>query len=115
MSISDTPAGRARSTLTEVRAFREAAIRNGYSLVRVRSRGKAPVAQGWQNGEAAELLLEVTTNAENTGMLCRGFVVVDVDCDDPKRVLDIVGAVRHCLPQNPLIRRRAGSPRCAII
>jgi hypothetical protein len=57
------------SDVANIKAFREAARCNGYPLVRVLSRGKAPVSPGWQNGEADELLLEVTPCAENNSTI----------------------------------------------
>jgi hypothetical protein len=44
----------------KVKALREAALSNGYPLVRVRSRGKVPVSYDWPKGEATRSLLEVT-------------------------------------------------------
>src|SRR5207247_1474867 len=88
---------------------------NGYHLVRVRSRGKAPVSPSWQHGEAAASLLRVTDDAANTGMLCSGLRVVDVDVDDPKLVSEITRAVHDLLPRGAIIRRRAGSPRYAMV
>jgi hypothetical protein len=101
--------------LTIVKDFREATLANGYRLIRVRTREKAPVARGWQEGEAAELLLNVTDDATNTGLICNGFRVIDVDIDDAIIVCKIIQRVHDHLPAGALIRRRAGSPRCAIV
>ena len=109
------PSATASITPTRVREFREAAVANGYPLIRVRSLGKAPVSAGWQNGEPSELLFEVTPGAENTGMICSDFVVVDIDCDDPTIVSKITETIGECLPPGALTRRRAGSPRAAVI
>jgi hypothetical protein len=49
--------------------FRGKARCSGYPLVRVRSRDKVPVSPGRQNGEADELLLEVTPGTENIGKI----------------------------------------------
>ena len=98
-----------------VKRLREAALRNGYHLLRVHSRGKAPLSPGWHKGETNELLLGVTEDAANTGMLCSGFRVIDVDVDDPQLVHEITAVVRDFLPRGGIIRRRAGSPRYAIV
>lgn len=100
--------------LADVRRMRDAALLNGYNLIRVRSRGKAPVSQSWQHGEAAASLLRVTDDAANTGMLCGGFRVVDVDVDDPILVSEITRAALDLLPKGAIIRRRPGSPRYAM-
>ena len=101
--------------LAKVKLFREKARCNGYPLVRVRSRDKVPVSPGWQNGEADELLLEVTADAANTGLICSGFRIVDVDIDDFKIGSKIAGLVRDHLPIGALVRRRARSPRFALV
>ena len=43
--------------LDDVRRMRGAALKNVYRLVRVRSRGKAPVSSSWQHSEVLRLLL----------------------------------------------------------
>jgi hypothetical protein len=101
--------------LAKVNVFREKARRNGYPLVRVRSRDKVPVVLGWQNGEADELLLKVTEDAANTGLICSGFRIVDVDIDDFEIASKIAGLVRDHLPVGALVRRRAASPRFALV
>jgi hypothetical protein len=101
--------------LADVRRMRDAALKNGYRLVRVRTGGKAPVSPSWQHGEAAASLLGVTDDAANTGMLCGGLRVVDVDVDDPKLVGEITRAACALLPKGSIIRRRAGSPRYAMV
>jgi hypothetical protein len=104
-----------RPNLADVNDFRVRAIANGYRLVRVHTCGKAPVSQGWQHGEASELLLQVTDATASTGMICTGLRVVDVDVDDPEIVGFVTGVVHDCLPSGGLIRRRPGSPRYAIV
>ena len=101
--------------LAKVKLFREKARRNGYPLVRVRSRDKVPVSPGWQNGEADELLLEVTEDAANTRLICSGFRIVDVDIDDLDIASKIEGLVSDHLPVGALVRRRAGSPKFALV
>jgi hypothetical protein len=48
-------------------------------------------------------------------MICSDFVVVDIDCDDPTIVSKITETIGECLPPGALTRRRAGSPRAAVI
>lgn len=101
--------------VAEVKRKREAALANGYSLLRVHTRGKQPVAANWQRGEKLEALSNVTQETANTGMNCRGFRVIDVDVDDPPIVDQIIENVIAHLAANPLIRRRPGSSRLALV
>jgi hypothetical protein len=97
----------------KVRAFRERAMLNGYSLVRVRSMDKAPLPYEWQHGDIATALLNVRSDALNTGLVVTGLRCIDVDVDDPQLVQEIMEAARQHLPRGALIRRRAGSSRIA--
>jgi hypothetical protein len=106
---------RSHPDLAEVRLLREAALANGYSLVRVRSGDKVPLSKGWQEGEAPELLLNVTEEAANTGLICKGFRVIDFDIDDAAIASEIVQLSREYLPPGPIVRRRTGSPRLALV
>ncbi|MET4017001.1 AAA family ATPase [Bradyrhizobium sp. S3.2.12] len=101
--------------LAQVRQRRQAALENGYDILRVHAHGKRPVAENWQNGEMADALLDVTQKTANTGMSCRGRRVIDVDCDDPAVVDQIIAAAITHLPANPLVRRRPGSSRLALV
>jgi hypothetical protein len=101
--------------LAEVKRNREAAFANGYPLLRVHAQGKKPVAANWQSGEKLEALLNVTQETANTGMACRGRRVIDIDVDDPATVDQIIANVITHLPANPLVRRRPGSPRLALV
>lgn len=99
----------------EIKRKREAALANGYSLLRVHTQGKKPVAANWQSGEKPEALTIVTQETANTGMNCRGRRVIDIDVDDPATVDQIIAnAIAH-LPASPLVRRRLGSPRVALV
>ena len=101
--------------LAEVKRRREAAHANGFSLLRVETQGKKPVAANWQSGEKLEVLSNVTQETANTGMNCRGRRVIDIDVDEPAIVDQIIAnAITH-LPANPLVRRRPGSPRLAFV
>jgi hypothetical protein len=101
--------------LAEVRRLREATLANGYQPVRVRGRGKNPVAQNWQKGEHPDALLQVTEDTSNTGILCSGLRVVDIDVDDQCVVAAIIGLVAMHLPNGAILRRRGGSPRLALV
>jgi hypothetical protein len=99
----------------EVRDFRQRAIDNGYDLVRVRSQSKRPLPHEWQHGDRPDLLLNVRQDALNTGLLLGGLRCVDCDVDDPQVADQIMAAVLGLLPEGALIRRRANSPRVAML
>lgn len=101
--------------LADVKRKRVAALANGYSLLRVHTQGKRPVGTNWRSGERPEILSNVTPEAANTGMNCRGHRVIDVDVDDPEVVDQIIARVIAHLPANPLIRRRPASARLALV
>jgi hypothetical protein len=98
MSIHQDPA--------EVQRKREAALANGYKLVRVKTHGKVPVAANWQHGENRDDLSKVTNDTANTGMICSGLQVVDIDVDDLPTAHQVIAAAAVHLPRNPLIRGR---------
>jgi hypothetical protein len=102
-------------SLDEVYAFRQRAIENGYPVIRVRSRSKAPLASEWQHGENPELLLDVRSETLNTGLVLAGLRCVDVDVDDPELVPKIMEQVRLHLPASALTRGRANSPRVSML
>jgi len=99
----------------EVRLFRERAMDNGYPLVRVKSSSKAPLPHDWQRGDRPELLLGVRPEALNTGLLLGCLRCVDCDVDDLQLASEITRLARQHLPPGALIRRRANSPRIALL
>jgi Primase C terminal 2 (PriCT-2)/AAA domain/Bifunctional DNA primase/polymerase, N-terminal len=101
--------------LAEVQRKRKALVANGYPAVRVRTSDKVPLAANWQHGEPLDILLKVTNDAANTGMLCSGLQVVDIDIDDPAIVVEIVRVMALHLSKGALLRRRKNSPRAAAI
>lgn len=106
------PTGKAKLSVEE---FRRAAVSNGYTLLRVRSKGKRPVAENWLQGETLGQLLPVSPAAANTGICTAGLRVIDVDVDDPTKVQKFLKAVTPILPPGGLIRRRPGSSRLALV
>jgi len=98
----------------EARAFRQRAIANGYALIRVGSGSKKPRGHNWQQGEDAKVLLNVQSDALNTGLLTAGFRCLDIDVDDPQLVSELIEQARAYLPQGALTRGRPNSPRVTI-
>ena len=110
------PGAMSHVSYAEVRKQREAALANGYSLIRVRSREKAPLSSGWQNGEANEVLLDVREDSTNTGLVLRDeFCGFDLDIDNWEVAGKAVQAVHRWAPRGAIVRRRAGSPRSFIL
>lgn len=109
------PAGGHAISPDEIRAFRQRAMANGYSLVRVRSGSKAPLPHDWQHGDRPGLLLDVQPDALNTGLVLAGLRCIDIDVDDPQLISKIMDAARIKLPTSALLRSRANSPRLAML
>jgi hypothetical protein len=112
--FKDVPGKPQAIPTNEIRGFRQRAIANGYSLVRVRSGSKAPLPHDWQHGERPEALLDVKPDAPNTGLVLAGLRCVDIDIDDPQLIAEIKQVVKQHLP-GALVRRRANSPRLALL
>jgi Primase C terminal 2 (PriCT-2)/Bifunctional DNA primase/polymerase, N-terminal len=106
---------RIQEYVAEVQIKREAIAANGYRPLRVRTRGKVPVAANWQNGERLDALLNVTNDTANTGILCSGLQAIDIDVDDPTLVDQLLVAARTHLPVGPMARYRPGSSRVALV
>src|SRR5215510_10586986 len=115
MNVRVSPPEPAELLPDDVRMFRKRAVENGYRLVRVRSQSKAPLPRDWQHGDQNELLLDVHPASLNTGLLLAGLRCFDCDVDDPSLANEIAEAMRPHLPGGALHRRRAGSPRVALI
>jgi len=104
-----------RPTADDVRAFRKAALENGYRLVPVETGGKRPTATGWTAGVLPEVLLTCREEALNTGILCEGLRIIDVDVDDEAKAAEIERLAQQHLPPGALARRRSNSPRLALV
>ena len=82
------------------------------------SRGKRPRGKNWQ--ERARLcppedaVARPRSNALNTGILCDGLRVVDIDVDDPTRAAQMKALAIEMFGE-PIIRTRANSGRCALV
>ena len=101
-------------SLGDARAFRQRATANGYTLIRVRTHAKSPLACAWQHGENSDALLDVKPDVLNTGLVLAGLRCIDVDVDSPPLVAKILDQAHLLLPSGALIRGRANSPRVAL-
>jgi len=88
---------------------------NGYEPIA--TRGKKPVADGWQNGEITRdrIIKEILSHpgATNTGLRTDHFPVVDIDLWNDDHVVVIAQLVTERLGLTPLFRRgRKGLAMC---
>jgi hypothetical protein len=60
-------------------------------------------------------VLACSEEALNTGILCEGLRIVDVDVDDAAKAAEIERLAQQYLPPGALIRRRSNSPRFALV
>jgi hypothetical protein len=77
--------------------------------------GETPSEQNWRRGHCAAQLLHVTAISSNTGVLCDGLRVFDLDIDDSEIGAAVKAMLVHFLPPGGLVRQRQGSPRIATI
>lgn len=95
--------------------FRFAAGNNGYDLLEIANGEKACKVKGWPTGAAKPRnFSNPRPGYLNTGILCAGLRVVDIDCDDPALVEKLEKLARSCLGNAPL-RFRENSPRVAML
>jgi hypothetical protein len=73
--------------------------------------GKEPVGRGWQR---APTIGPPARNQANTGMLCRGLRVIDLDVEDAETVAELVLLAMEHLGEAPL-RYRDTSARVALV
>lgn len=102
-------------TLRDVADFRVAADRKGYGVMELRTGDKACKVPNWQKGAAKPRDLERPhPYFLNTGILCAGLRIVDIDCDDPNIVSAIEDLTLRFLGDAPC-RSRANSTRKAFL
>lgn len=95
--------------------FRIAADSHGYNIMELPTGEKACRVKGWQNGAAKPRdMTRPRAGYLNTGFLCAGLRVVDIDCDHPVLVEKLEELARRCLRDAPL-RFRDNSPRVAML
>lgn len=102
-------------TTDEVVTFRHNAIANGWTLVAIRTGDKVPVGAEWQKGQSVSSLLSPKQDGLNTGALCRGLRVIDVDINDPAMAAAIRELVKMHLPAGAPIRVREGTARFQVL
>lgn len=84
----------------------------------VETNGKKPVGNDWpgkaRRDPPVAVINSATSDALNTGILCDGLVVIDVDVDEPATATEVERIALEMLG-NALVRRRANSPRIALM
>jgi len=96
----------------EVWAIRRSLTSNGWFWLPVISNGKKPVDDGWQipRKRDARFINKPLLFALNTGLLCNGLRVVDIDVNELERVKAIYALAVTMLGDAP-VRYRDNSPR----
>jgi hypothetical protein len=77
--------------------------------------GETPAERDWRCGHSEAQLARVTQISSNTGILCDGLRVFDLDIDDPAIGAAVKAILVPFLPAGVLVRQRQGSPRIATI
>ena len=100
--------------------FRSRTAENGYAVLAVHNAisgnvrsGKNPKRRGWQNTPKG-IVPDFTTDALNTGILCNGLRVLDIDIDCPIRATQVEEHALRLLGDAPK-RKRANSSRIALL
>ena len=106
--------------ILQTESFRTAAASNGYAITpvysfdaQVKHAGKRPKHAGWNNTQVGEMP-KWEADAQNTGVICNGLRVIDIDIDDPESVEKIVKIAFETLGNAP-VRYRENSGRKAIL
>ena len=103
-------------------SLRKTLAGNGYKPVAVfshdhehergcKSAGKQPFGRDWLEKARNGVIPPPTPRAANTGIICDGLQVVDIDVDDESAVSAIRAEASHHLGGNPIVRTRSNSPR----
>ncbi len=96
--------------------FRKRAINNGFKgLIRIPTGQKGPRDKNWTAGSSLEQLLNASNDYLNTGLLCSGLRVFDVDEEDPKKAAEIEKAAQGIIGSIGPKRYRDNSNKFAII
>ena len=96
-------------------ALRRAVLAHGYQPIsiynwdaRCNSPGKHAFGNNW--GETKGLP-PLSTEALNTGIICKNLRAIDVDIDDPKMAATAVALAEETIGRTSLVRFRSNSPR----
>ncbi|MBN8900589.1 MAG: AAA family ATPase, partial [Rhodospirillales bacterium] len=111
--------------LDKIEELRRRLWANGYRPVAVasvlnmgRSPGKRAVGGEWSDRARQDppdaVVSEATADAMNTGILCDGLRVVDIDIDDPQVVAQVLDILAMVLPKT-IARSRPNSPKLALV
>lgn len=93
-----------------VEEFRSSCLYHGYNLVAIYDRDKRPIGRGWQHGHLRERLIPARSGESNTGILCKGLCVIDVDLDNAEHAKEARRLIELHLGQAP-VRVRNDSSR----
>lgn len=109
-------------SLEDVGELRKALIEAGYPPVPVfsanhafcNSPGKQPEGAAWQEAARSGRLPPLSPKSINTGVLCDGLRVIDIDVDDEDAARDVAELAREMIGAAPE-RYRSNSPRRTLV
>ena len=98
---------------------RVALCKNGFKVVKVKTRDKKPYGAEWhtvaEHRDAAFFAADqVSDDQLNTGVLGRGLCAIDIDISDPQLATEIVSEAKRLLGDAPL-RFRADNSKCLLL
>lgn len=85
----------------DVEAIRSSLRAAGYPPVPVETAGKKPVGFAWNKAAKAGKAVAVNGTALNTGILCDGLRVIDIDIDDAELAQEVANLARDLLGEAP--------------
>lgn len=105
--------------LSAIQELRQSMAANGWAPIPLLTNDKAVKISNWSNlaREDRSHFAQQPVRADmlNTGFLCDGLRVVDIDIDDREYVLHVGRIAMRTLGERPMMRRRSNSHRLAFV
>ncbi len=102
-------------TIESSKLFRQNLIKNGFNIIRVPTGQKSPRDKNWTEGSSSNQLLNPSNEYLNTGLLCSGLRVIDVDVEDEKLAHKIEEIAQRIIGSLGPKRYRDNSNKFAIV
>ncbi len=102
-------------TIESSKLFRQNLIKNGFNIIRVPTGQKSPRDKNWIDGSSLNQLLNPSNEYLNTGLLCSGLRVIDVDVEDEKQAHEIEETAQRIIGSIGPKRYRDNSNKFAIV
>ena len=105
--------------LSAIQELRQSMAANGWAPIPLLTNDKAVKISNWSNLAREDrshfAQQPVRADMANTGFLCDGLRVVDIDIDDREYVLHVGRIAMRVLGERPMMRRRSNSHRLAFV